>query len=309
LVLTLLAVLFKVGIAYVYTLKKKGEFLDFFFMHEYSFILGNFGLVLSLLIVVGLLGLHYKAIKGDKLALMLVIMYPIFYIPFVMQNITFQDPHELFLYWNRYYFAILMMIHIFSLALVVEFFYAQLGNFVDKKSYRLAMTGLVLVVLSLLSINTKVQAITVQEAYLENSYKIFPWLVKRVGNTPISVVYDTSVKYRRHNGMYDLKVFVARMFTVMKINAKSFQKVPTNQLNATLIFKPTIEKSKYVLCLSSQECHLDTQKLSLVDTLILPISWREHYQAQPKHKKKVEGEIEDSLKNKVQLHVILYKKK
>ena len=93
LVLTLLAVLFKVTIAYVYAIKKKGEFLNFFFMNEYSFILGNFGWILSMLIFIGLLLLHYKAIKGDKLALILVIMYPIFYIPFIMQNITFQEPH------------------------------------------------------------------------------------------------------------------------------------------------------------------------------------------------------------------------
>ena len=202
-----------------------------------------------------------------------------------------------------------MLIHIFSLGLVLQFVYVQLEKQLDKKLYVLLLVGIFLVGVSLFSFNTKVQAITVQEAYLQNSYKIFPWLVKRVGNTPISVVYDSSVKYRRHNGMYDIKVFVARMFTVMKINAKSFQKVSTNKLDETLIFNPSIENSNYILCLSSKECHLDTQRFSLVDTIVLPISWREHYQAQPKHGRKVEGKIEDSLKNEVPLHVMLYKKK
>jgi len=309
LILTVLAIFFKVAIAYVYAIKKKGVFLDFFFIHEYGFILGNFGWVLSIGIVMGLLMLHYKAIKGGKLALTLVIMYVIFYIPFVMQKITFQDPHELFLYWNRYYFAILMMIHVFSLGLVLQFVYEQIEKHLEIKLYAFLLVGILLGGLSLFSFNTKVQAIVVQEAYLQNSYKIFPWLVKRVGNTPISVVYDSSVKYKRHNGMYDIKVFVARMFTVMKINAKSFQKISTDKLDETLIFNPSIEKSNYILCLSSKECHLDTQRFSLMDAIVLPISWREHYQAQPKHGRKVEGKIEDSLKNEVPLHVMLYKKK
>lgn len=306
LIFTVLAVLFKVGIAYVYAIKKDGDFQDFFFMHEYGFMLGNFGFILSLFIIGGLLLLHYKAIKGDRLALILVIMYTIFYIPFVMQKVTFQDPHELFLYWNRYYFAILMIIHVFAFSLSLQFFYEQLQKVLEKR-YSIIVTVVVLVCLSWFSMNTKVQALVVSEAYLENSYKIFPWLVDRVGNKPISVVYDTSVEYRRHNGRYDLKVFVSRMFTVVKINAKSYQKATTEALNSNLVFEPTIEKSKYVLCLSSQQCNLENERLSLVDSIVFPISWREHYQAHPKDKKNVEGKIEDSIKNEVNLHVMLYK--
>jgi len=305
-IFTVLAVLFKVVIAYIYAIKKEGSFQDFFFMNEYGFMLGNFGFPLSLFIIWGLFILHYKAIKGDRLALILVIMYTIFYIPFVMQTLTFQDPHELFLYWNRYYFAILMVIHVFALGLTVQFLHVKLQKVLGSK-YSILASIIVLLGLSLFSMNTKVQAITIDEAYLENSYKIFPWLVERVGDKPISVVYDTSVEYRRHNGRYDLKVFVSRMFTVLKINAKSYQKATIETLNADFVFDPKIEKSKYVLCLSSQQSHLDNEHLSLIDTLILPISWREHYQAHPKDKKNVEGKIEDSIKNEVQLHVMLYK--
>lgn len=307
LILTVLAILFKIAIAYIYAHKKSGEFIDFFFMNEYSFILGNFGMVLSIFIVLGLLLVYYRAIKGDRLSLILVVMYTIFYIPFLMQNITFQDPHELFLYWNRYYFAILMMIHVFVLSLIVQMIYEQLKKIIGNKEMRWFIVTTLLLGVSLWSMNTKVQALTIQEAYLENSYKIFPWLVKRVGRKPIAVVYDNSVKYRRHNGMYDLKVFVARMFTVMKINAKSFQKNSAKELGHALEFSPTIGKNKYVLCLSSEKCHLENDTLFLVDSIILPISWREHYQAQPKIKKHVEGRIEHSLKNEVPLHVMLYK--
>ena len=306
-VVTVLAILFKVGIAYKYSIQKGGDFQDFFFMNEYSFMLGNFGLGLSLLIMIGLILLHYRAIRGDRTSLILVIMYAIFYIPFVMQNITFQDPHELFLYWNRYYFSILMIIHIFSLALVVQFIYIKINKILERQYKSLFITSSILLLLSLYSINTKVQALTVNEAYLENSYKVFPWLTERVGRNPISIIYDTSIKYRRHNGMYDIKVFLARMFTVVKISAKGWQKVSLEKLNKDLIFNPPIDKSKYLLCVSSRPCILENEELTLVDKIILPISWREHYQAQPKIKKKVEGKIENSLKNEVLLHVILYK--
>ena len=307
LVLTLLAVVFKVAIAYLYAKKKNGEFVDFFFMHEYSFMLGNFGLLLSIAIIAGLLLLYYNAIKGKRLALILVAMYTIFSIPFLMQNITFHDPHELFLYWNRYYFALLMMIHLFVLSSVVNLIYEQTVKITQHSGYRIILLTVLLGLVSLYSVNLKTEQIVMKEAYLENSYKVFSWLVQRVGTEPISVVYDETIRYERHNGLYDAKVFTARMFTVLKINAKIWQKVSLSQLSPNLKLKNNVFKSKYLVCFSSKERNLENDRLILVDKTVLPVSWREHYRAQPRSKKEVQGDVSRSYKNDLQLHLSLYR--
>ena len=308
-IVTLFAILFKVVIAYIYALKKPPSFTDFLFLHEYELALGNFGLPLTVCIGLGLLLLHVKAMKGDRLALIFVVMYAIFYVPFVMQGVTFHDPHEVFLYWNRYYFSILMMIHLFSLALVLQLIYEQSQKLIESSAYRALLLTILMITISLFSLNLKVEQIVIKEAYLENSYKVFPWLVKRVGQNPIVVMYDDAIRYERHNGLYDAKVFVSRMFTVMKVNAKAWQKVKVTQLDSNIKLNKNMFKGKYLVCISSEKPELQNPELRFIAQTVLPITWREHYKAQPKSKKELYGDVSDSHKNILQLYLTLYKMK
>jgi len=305
-VVTLLAIFLKVAIAYLYMKKKSLLFMDLLIFREYGLALGNFGLPLTLLIGIGLLLLHYNAMKGKKTALLFVVMYAIFYLPFVMQGVTFHDPHEVFLYWNRYYFSVLMMVHLFSLSLVLQFLYEQSQRFIDSSMRRVLFVSIIMILISLFSLNLKVLEITVKEAYLENSYKVFTWLKQRVKNQPISVLYDDAIRYERHNGLYDAKVFTARMFTVVKINAKAWQKVKKKQLKSRIVLNKEMYRGRYLVCITSQKPQLQNMGLILVDQTVLPISWRENYRAQPRSKEETLGDVSHSFKNELTLYLTLY---
>jgi len=224
-----------------------------------------------------------------------------------MQGVTFHDPHEVFLYWSRYYFSIIMVIHLFSLGLVLQFVYEQSQRVINSSRDRVIVITIAMVIVSMLSLNLKVVKITVQEAYLENSYKVFTWLKQRVKNQPISVLYDDGIRYERHNGLYDAKVFTARMFTVVKINAKAWQKVNPKQLSTNIRLKKEMYRGRYLVCISSTKPTLKNKALTLVDQTMLPISWREHYRAQPRSKEETLGDISNSFKNELTLYLTLYK--
>jgi len=307
LVVTLLAIAFKVAIAYVYAQKKTVPFMELLVFREYGLALGNFGLPLTVFIAIGLLLLHYKAILGERIALLMVVIYAIFYLPFIMQGVTFQDPHEVFLYWNRYYFSIFMMIHLFSLALVLQFMYEKSVKFIESSHYRAIGIVMVMITVSLFSLNLKVLNITSAEAYLENSHKVFSWIKQRVGRQSISVLYDDAIRYERHNGLYDAKVFTSRMFTVRKINAKGWQKVHVKQLESNIKLNKEMYQGRYLVCISSKKPKLKNKALTLVDQTMFPITWREHYRAQPQSKDEVLGDVGNSYKNELQLYITLYK--
>jgi hypothetical protein len=309
LVLTFLAVLVKIIIAYLYASKKNLAFLDLLFSNEFGLALGNFGLPITMAIIFGLILLHYRAIKGDFIALTLVVLYAIFYLPFVMQGVTFHDAHELFLYWNRYYFSIFMIIHVVSLALVLKFIYDLLEKWIKNTLIRSAIIAVFLTLLMFFSMSYKLHNIVTSEAYLENSNKVFTWVKKRVGTKNLSVLYDTDIKYRRHNGQYDAKVFVSRAFTVARIFAKKYQKINPTQLNTKIALENEMTKYTYLLCISSKPCGLKNEELTLLDSTMLPISWREHYMAHPKSKEDLQGDVTKSLKNYLDLYLTLYKVK
>ena len=306
-IVTLLALAFKIVVAYLYMGKKSVPFMELLVYREYGLALGNFGLPLTLLIGVGLVLLHYKAMKGEKVALLFVVVYAISFLPFVMQGVTFHDPHELFLYWSRYYFSVVMVVHLFSLALVWEFMYEQSQRVVESSKYRVVLVFIIIGIVSSLSLNLKVLDIVTNEAYLENSDKVFTWLKKRVKNQPISVLYDDAIRYERHNGLYDAKVFTARMFTVVKIQAKAWQKVKQSQLTGTVKLNKEMYRGRYLICISSQKPMLDNKALILVDQTMFPISWREHYRAQPRSKEETLGDVSHSYKNELTLYLTLYK--
>jgi hypothetical protein len=307
LVITFLAILFKVLIASLFAQKKSLPFEDILFFNEYGIVLGNFGLPLTLLIGVGLLLLHFHALKGERIALLLVVMYAIFDLPFVMQGVTFYDPHELFLYWNRYYFSILMMVHLFGLGLLLQAGYSIIHFFIKDMLVRVLTMGIVILSLLAFSFNLKVGYIVATEAYLENSDKVFTWIYQKVGRNPLLVVYDEGIRYERHNGVYDAKVFVSRMFSVRKINAKAWKKIKVSELSTPLILDEKSAKMRYVVVISSQKPKFTKSNLLKVADTMIPISWREHYQAQPRHKKILQGDVSHSKRNDLALYISIYK--
>lgn len=319
LILTVLAILFKVGFAYVIAIKKSHElhkilfteglgFKNLLFGNEYGFALNNFGLPLTVLIIIGMLLLYIKSLRGNFMALSLVVLYTIFLIPFVMQATTFQDVEEIFLYWNRYYFSIIMIIHIFAIGLVIQVVYAYMGRYIVKPMYKNSVFAVGLFLVLFTSMDSKMYHIVTSEAYLSNSHKLAPWVLEKVNYAPIAVVYDEHITYKRHHDrVYDGKTIVRYTLSTLHINVKSYQKVLLDDFTPTLKFVPDISRNKFLLVLSTENKHLENKQLTRLDTIVLPISWREHFGVLPEDKKIHHGDVTKSVKNSFTLYATLYR--
>jgi len=318
-IVTILSIVAKVLIAYIYYIKKGAiahtllftnalGFTNFLIMNEFGFAYDNFGFLITSLIAIGLILLYFKAMKGDRASLILVVMYTIFTLPFVMQSVNAKDIHEIFMYWGRYYFSIIMFIHIFALGLVVKLIYDNLFKVFKEDKYRYIALFTIVSIVVFISMDSRLYKIVTNEAYLKNSQKLMPWVSKRVGHEPLAIVYDGEIKYElHHDRSYDAHILVYRTFPVAKINVKSYQKVERSKLTPFLKYTPDISKDKFLLCLSKEKCDLENDILSYVDTLRLPISWREHYGIHPEDKKIHHNNLVQSKKNSFELYATLYK--
>ena len=275
LVITLLCVGFKVLVGYFYAMKKGITFSTMFFGNEYGLAVGNLGIFITLGVLAGLIILHIKAAKGEVFPLLLVVVYALFYLPFSMQAVSFDDPHAMFLYWSRYYFSIFMMVHFFALSLAIQTLYIQIQKYTSWGKYIIwGIVGLLL----LSMVNTRLYQIVTTEGHLRNSYKVFPWVATHVKDANVYVLYDTSVTYRQRTGIHDLKYMISRTLTVANVHVKGFQKIEPSMLKKTVNYSAKdIDKNSFVLCISRTPCQLKNRDLELVDTTLIPISWRRHH--------------------------------
>ena len=310
LILTVLLLIFKIVFVYYYTQQKVLSFTDLIFLNEYDFALGNFGLPLSLFIGVGIVFLYWRALKGDIPAFILVLVYTILYIPFVMQKVTFQDPHAFLYYWNRYYLSMLMMVHLFALGLILQKIYDFIKNRISLfSSYPAPMFALLFILFSSLSLPLDMYKIVLTEPHQKNAYTLVPWMKKHVKNQSVSVVYDSTIIYKQnkgHIGVNNIKYLISRLFSVFKINGKDYQGVSPTQLDSNLTLHADLSQRRYVLCVSRKPCHLQNSYLHYFDSLTLPLRWREHYSLHtPKAQK--DKELSHSYQNQWKLHFELYR--
>jgi len=309
-ILTLLSIVLKIGVAYLYAIKKEMSFLDMLFIHEYEIAVGNYGIPVTLLIIFGIVLLYIQAIKGQLVALITVMVYTIFYIPYVMQAITFYDPHAFFFYWNRYYFSIFMMIHLFSLGVTLQFIYVHSKKFIVSPIYQKMFIFILFTISISISMNLKLYQIVIHESHLKNSYKFYDWIKDKVGNQPLSLIMDNSVMYRqniRPDGQEALKYFVYRTFSIYKIPVISTDKVSAEKLYSDLNYTIESPQTKYVLCLGAEECKLTSINLRKVDMFVLPLEWREHFGLSKQDLDIHQGDITKSIVKHYNLHATLYK--
>ena len=296
LIIVILSLLFKVLVAYIFSIKKHLAFEDLLYLNEYGLMIGNFGFLITLLIIIGLILLYIRASRGDIISLTLVVLYTVFYPTFAMQGITFNDEHAIFLYWNRYYFSIFMMIHLFALGIVVNEMYRYLKTIICDKIYRFLILLFMMLMIVYASVDGKIYDIVTKEAHLKNSYKIFPWLIEKVGRNSLAIVYDDTIRYRQRTGVHDARYLLARTLSVAKINVKEFQKVSPEKLNHSLQLPFDVSKRKFLLCLSQKKCDLENEILLPIDMLYMPITWRRH-----------NGNIAKAEKMHLNLYATLYK--
>jgi hypothetical protein len=315
--ITLFLLFLKIAIAYLYSIKKASiahllffthglGFSHFLLLDELSFALDSFGLPLTILIVMGLILLYIEAMKGNILSLILIGIYTLFAIPFVMQVLHALDVHEIFLYWGRYYFSMHMVIHLFALALVFQYTQKILKKYLSA-SYASYLPLALLALIIGVSVPYKVYHIATTESYLSNSQKLIPWIKEHTHNDSLSVVYDETIRYElHHNRNYNAKELTYRSFPMAGIKPLSYQQAHPNTLNHTLTLNPKMKKAKYLLCLAQKPCELDSNQFTILSSIALPISWREHYGIHPIDKKIHQDVLSQSVTHTLHLYATLY---
>lgn len=311
-VFIIFSLLAKMGIVYVYASKKQQAFLDMLLINEYDFAVGNFGIPIALFMMFGLILLYMEAWKGKILPLLIVALYTIFYIPFIMQAVTFIDPHAFFLYWNRYYFSILMIIHIFAVGIAMKFTYNILAKFINNSMYQKFLFSVFIIMIIISSMSLKLQQIVVKEAHLKNSYTFYTWIKQKVGWNPLALVTDKSIIYRqnaRPDGQEAMKYFTVRTFSIHKMYIKSHQTVDEGKLYYPYPYTISSNKIRFVICIGTQECKLQNEKLIKVDTFTLPLEWREHFGLDKNASLIHRGDVTQSIIKRLPFHATLYKVK
>ncbi len=306
---TTILLLFKFIFAYYYSQKEDLSFSHLLILNEYGFTHGNFGLPLTLLIFSGLILLYIVAFKGNRLSFLLILVYTIFYIPFIMQKVTFFDPHAFLYYWNRYYLSALMMIHLFALAFILQAIYTFTQKHLIKISKPAILLTTLFITISAFSLPLNMYKIVLTEPHQKNASILVPWMKKHVGNQPISIVYDSTIIYKQnkgHIGTNHIKYLISRLFSVFKIHGKDYQGVSPTQLDSNLTFRADLSQRRYVLCVAKKPCKLQNSYLHHVTTLTLPLSWREHYSLHT-HMPKQYQSLSHSYKNKWELYFDLYR--
>ena len=306
---TTILLLFKFIFAYYYSQKEDLSFSHLLILNEYSFAHGNFGLPLTLLIFLGLILLYISAFKGNRLSFLLILVYTIFYIPFIMQKVTFFDPHAFLYYWNRYYLSALMMIHLFALAFMLQTIYILMQKYLIKISKPALFLTSIFIIISAFSLPLNMYKIVLTEPHQKNASILVPWMKRQVRNQPISVVYDSTIIYKQnkgHIGTNHIKYLISRLFSVFKINAKEYQGIYPSQLDSNLTFHADLSQRRYVLCVAKKPCRLQNSYLHYVDTLTLPLSWREHYSLHTPRAQQ-DQELSHSYQNQWKLHFELYR--
>lgn len=303
------SLIFKLVVAYVYSVKKEMPFMDLLFFNEYGFMVGNFGLVMSWILVLSLLFLYYKALKEEIFSLLLVVVYTIFTLPFVMQSVRYEDVHAFFLYWNRYYLSVFMLIHFFAFASLLQSVFSYVQERLNRH-YTLGLMGAVLLGLFFFSMNFKVYQITVNESHHKNADTFFTWAKEQLQEQAFTVVSDASVVYeqnKEHIGLNDLKYMVARTFSVYKMNVHGYQRVPSDAMNPNLHFHTPLHSVAYVLALAKSKNPLEREGLKKVSSFHLPLVWREHRGLDATTRLLPNDDISHSPQKRIELYATLYK--
>lgn len=281
LLIVMVSISFKIGIAYYYSSVNNIEFLRPFYQNELSVVIGNYGAILTSMITIGILYIYFEALKGNVPYLILVVVYTLFLIPFTMQNISFDKVHMQLLYWNRYYFSEIFLIHFFALGVFVKSLYDFLGKYFQLYKYNYLWLIFLFPLLFISSIDGKLYTYVTKDGYLENSSDLFIWASKKVKNKNVSIVYSSDISYNH----FDAKHLLHKGLYVIGVQPKAYQKVQISNLNNNFIPIRRILKNDIVLCISTQKCILNTTKFIKLDDFSMSIHWREHRRSMVSNKR------------------------
>ncbi|SFV62982.1 hypothetical protein MNB_SV-6-538 [hydrothermal vent metagenome] len=270
-VMVALSIVFKISASLFFAHKKGVAYTKLLYLNEFGLLRSDLGMPLALLAIMGMVYLYIKALRGDRFSLIVVIFYSIFTVPFVMQNVSAIDQHEMLLYWHRYYFSEYLLIHLIAISAMVGLGYNILSKLTYSRITSSLLTVVPFTVLFLYSINLHLHNIVTSEGYLQGSSRFFPWLSSRVyGEQKVAIIYGSDVHY----GILNAQQLMYRGIYVTGVKVGDYQKISPKEIKDNIKISEKLLKNDYLLILATNSCTIEMDKLIFIDRLSMPLSWR-----------------------------------
>ncbi|SFV49858.1 hypothetical protein MNB_SV-6-899 [hydrothermal vent metagenome] len=271
------SIIFRLITALYFSYKKGVTFVSILYVNEFDLLHATLGMPLALLSIAGLVYIYYQAFRGERLYLLIVVVYSAFFVPYIMQNVTIHDPHQMFLYWHRYYFSEYLLIHFLALSLSIGFIYNRIVQMMENKVYAKRVAVILILLLFGSSINLHRYHIVTSEGYLSDAYRLFDWTKSRVGDKQTIILYEHTKHYTdrtlhrlMYEGLHVTRIKLTGIYGVSANELKSLKELNKNpRINRRLI------NSSKLLALSAYDCSVSGEELTLEDRATFPLFWRQ----------------------------------
>ena len=233
-------------------------------LNEFNFARYSLGSVYLSLIAVGM-GLCLKrTVEGNLLFTYLLLLYVGFSLPFNLHSVNPQMFHEMYLYWFRYYFSELHLIHfIFSAC----GFYVVLRLFSAKR--RAIVAVVILAVLFFQKMDMKHSIVT--QPYLAGSGEAVEKMVAHLNDLPVHLIYNDKIKYSNLDFEHLFK-FLGRSDIKFASKRAISNRAQSKQLLESYLYSTSLGESTKVLCVSNMpaDCEVASSSPETAECVVLP---------------------------------------
>lgn len=233
-------------------------------LSEFDFARYSLGPIYIFLIAIGMLLCLKRTVEGKLLFTYLLLLYVGFSLPFSLHSVTPQMPHEMYLYWFRYYFSELHLIHfIFSAC----GFYVVLGLFTPKRQVVLGVVVLALLFFQKMDMKHNV----VTQSYLAGSGDAVEKLVAHLNDQPVHLIYSDKVKYSNLDFAHLFQFLGRSNINFLSKNAVS-NREQSQQLLKSYLYPTLLTQDVKILCVSGRraDCHMDNSPPEATECVVLP---------------------------------------
>lgn len=245
----------KIGMAYIFS----GKAADHLLFTELSHLQDNFGRIGTLFVGLGFLIAAKKAWDGDSTSALILSVYCFLCAPFALQNVASDRAHEMYLYWSRYYFSSIFVVHFLLILLA-----AHTGFKKIPAKFRPA-GAIALTVILLSTINPKVLAYTIKESYLGGSSEMVQYISDSAATVPTLLISNKATVYANFDSGFLLRRIQGMQNQIIQMKSVSINELL--EANGTQISSGS---EKQVI---SVNLELKQENLKLIGERAFPIQW------------------------------------
>lgn len=233
-------------------------------LNEFNFARYSLGSIYLFLITVGM-GLCLKrVVEGSTLFTYLLLLYVGFSLPFSLHSVTPQMPHEMYLYWFRYYFSELHLIHFIFAACG---FYLVIGLLGARRQAVIAIVAITLLFFQ----KTDMKYSIVTKPYLAGTGDAVEKMVAHVNDLPVHLIYSDKVKYSNLDFEHLFKFLGKSNIKFLSKHSVS-SPASSKQLLESFLYSTSLTGGSKILCVSNTpaDCKVANFSPESTECVVLP---------------------------------------